>query len=325
MTPPRDSLSLCLCTPALALRAAVFTLPWLLHLFAADALLSALLPVSAVFPNLAYNLSSRIAESVWRGIQLIFTRINGANIVVSREADRLPRGESAIVLSNHVDWTDFYLIQHLAIQCGMLGRCRYFAKRQLKWVPFLGWGLWAMGMPLVSRKWMTDRKEMDRVFYHITRQQWPVWLISFSEATRYSASKRKAAEDWCLNNNKALGAHLLYPRTKGFVATVQKLRKTPHVKAVYDFTIAYAQDDKLFQVPPSFWQSLSWPNLAQKWRLFVHVDRHELEQLPLDDEALATWLEARWVEKGERLERLRQLLLEHRGWDRDSGAVDKSI
>lgn len=97
MTAPADSLW----TAALGLRAAVFTLPWLVHLFAADALLSALLPVSAVFPNLAYNLSSRIAESVWRGIQLIFTRFNGANIVVSRETDRLPRGESAIVVSNH--------------------------------------------------------------------------------------------------------------------------------------------------------------------------------------------------------------------------------
>ena len=157
----------------LAVRCAAFTLPWLVYLFIADFLLSALLPLSAVAPDLAYDLSSNIAESVWHGIQLIFTRINRAKIVVSG-SDALPAGESAIVVSNHVEWCDFYLIQELAVRRGMLGRCRYFAKQQLKWVPFLGWGLWAMGMPLVSRKWTQDQREMDRVFNGILQRRWPV-------------------------------------------------------------------------------------------------------------------------------------------------------
>lgn len=156
----------------LALRCALFLIPWLAHLFVADILLSALLPVSAVLPTLAYQLSSIIAELVWRGIQTIFTRINGARIVVT--GDELPSGESAIVVSNHVEWTDFYMIQELAIRAGMLGKCRWFAKQQLKWVPFLGWGLWAMGMPLVSRKWVDDQREMDRVFHGAVDRKWPI-------------------------------------------------------------------------------------------------------------------------------------------------------
>lgn len=47
-------------------------------------------------------------------------------------------GESAIVVVNHVVWTDFYLIQELAQRAGMLGQCRWFAEKQLRWVPFLG-------------------------------------------------------------------------------------------------------------------------------------------------------------------------------------------
>lgn len=155
------------------LRCALFLLPWLLHLFLADLALSALLPLSAVFPTTCYALSSHIAASVWHGVQAIFTRINGADITVSG-ADGLPPGESAIVVSNHVQWTDFYMIQELAIRCGMLARCRWFAKQQLKWVPFLGWGLWAMGMPLVSRKWTTDQREMNRVFKGVLQRQWPM-------------------------------------------------------------------------------------------------------------------------------------------------------
>lgn len=155
-----------------SLRCAAFFVPWLAHLLLADVALSLLLPVSAVAPSLAYNLSSAIAEPVWRGIQSIFTRINHADIIVSG-AEQLPRGESAIVVANHVEWTDFYMIQEVALRCGMLGRCRWFAKQQLKWVPFLGWGLWAMGMPLVSRKWMQDQREMDRVFAGVLQRQWP--------------------------------------------------------------------------------------------------------------------------------------------------------
>lgn len=165
------------CSPAwralLGFRCALFMIPWLMHLLLADLALSALLPLSAVFPNACYNTSSRIAESVWRNIQAIFIVINGATITMSG-AEKLPIGESAIVVSNHVEWTDFYMIQEVATNCGMLSRCRWFAKQQLKWVPFLGWGLWAMGMPLVSRRWMTDQREIDRVFKGVLQRRWPM-------------------------------------------------------------------------------------------------------------------------------------------------------
>ena len=153
-------------------RCSLFTLPWLLHLTIADVALSALLPLSVIFPTVSYNVSSYIAASVWRGVQLIFTHVNQAKITVS--GDKLPQDESAIVISNHVQWTDFYMIQELAIQSGMLGRCRWFAKKPLKWVPLLGWGLWALGMPLVSRNWTTDQNEMDRVFRGVLERRWPM-------------------------------------------------------------------------------------------------------------------------------------------------------
>ena len=78
-------------------------------------------------------------------------------------------GESAIVVANHVAWTDLYLVQDVAQRAGMLGQCRWFARMQLRWVPFLGWGLWAMGMPLVGRNWTRDRKELEDVFRESNR------------------------------------------------------------------------------------------------------------------------------------------------------------
>jgi 1-acyl-sn-glycerol-3-phosphate acyltransferase len=153
-------------------RAAIHVLIFVAHLSIANTLLTLLLVYSFIFPTLTYNLASLIAASVWTHIQHIFTRSNGARILVT--GDPLPQNESAIVLSNHVEWSDFYMIQELALRANMLGRCRWFAKKELKWVPFLGWGLWAMGMPLVSRKWMQDKRELRRVFDGVARRKWPI-------------------------------------------------------------------------------------------------------------------------------------------------------
>lgn len=333
---------------------------WLLHLLLANTLLSLLLPLSLLLsPTTTYNASSLIASTVWAHIQHLFTSANGARILVL--GDALPPGESAIVVSNHVEWTDFYLVQALAQRAGMLGRCRWFAKRELRWVPFLGWGLWAMGMPLVSRRWAEDEREMERVFEGVVGEGWPmcmycfsvslslfllsfiipkipsgsfkilspkeppsntcispVGLISFSESTRLTPSKRLAAATHAKKTNKTLPPHLLLPRTKGFAASVQHLRAAPHVRAIYDLTLAYAdtaQEPFAFQSPPTFTQSVLQGDIGRRWKMAVHVRRFVLEDLPETEEGLRAWLEERWVEKGEVLEGLKRRLEGGGGWE----------
>jgi hypothetical protein len=128
-------------------------------------------------------------------------------------------------------------------------------------------------------------------------------LISFSEATRYTPKKAEQAKTWCKENGRPIPKHLLYPRTKGFVTTVQHLRNAKHVKAVYDITIAYEHDHK-FLTAPTIWESLSFDALSGKrgYRFHVDVKRIPIQDLPETDAELAKWLETRWVEKGEFLE-----------------------
>ncbi|KAI1142686.1 1-acyl-sn-glycerol-3-phosphate acyltransferase [Hypoxylon sp. FL0543] len=286
------------------LRGVILLAPWVLYLAVCDLALSFLLVVKIFAPDLVYYASSSIAYSVWKWIQFIFEDINGARITFS--GDRLPMKESAVVISNHVTWADFYMIQACALRAGMLGQCRWFAKIQLRWVPFLGWGLWAMGMPMVSRNWMRDKHELQRVFSGIIDRRWPTWLISFSEATRFTPKKYEESRIWCQQNGRPQPLHLLYPRTKGFVTTVKHLRKAPHIKAVYDFTIAYQRNDR-FHVAPNMWETLKLPDLSgsQGYRFHIHARRYPLEDLPHTDEELAKWLEQRWIEKGEWLEAMK--------------------
>lgn len=112
---------------------------------------------------------------------------------------------------------------------------------------------------------------------------------------------------WCKKTDRPQPMHLLYPRTKGFVATVQHLRKTPHVKAVYDLTISYEHAGR-FQQAPSMWDTLSVPGLSDRlgFKFHVHARRFPIEALPGDDAELGKWLEQRWVEKGLFLEAHRE-------------------
>ncbi|KAB2577780.1 Phospholipid/glycerol acyltransferase [Lasiodiplodia theobromae] len=329
--------------PVRALRGVAVLSPWLAHLLAVDLLLSLMLPLKPLAPTVVYNVSSILANSVWSWIQRIFTRLNRADIVLSTNCPAgLPRGESAVVIANHVAWSDFYMIQEAARHAGMLGRCRWFAKRSLRWVPFLGWGLWAMGMPLVSRSWATDRAELERVFRGIVSNRWPVWLISYSEGTRFTPARHAAAVSYRAAGNKPPppSPYLLVPRPRGFAATVTALRRgsvessgiaaNSHVRAVLDVTIAYAHGSKFMQAPP-FWETIANGNLSRGpsgYRFYAHVNRWDMDQLPEGEEALAEWLEERWKDKGKRLEELKTMLDRGEEWVGDenvdaAAAVDR--
>ena len=141
-----------------------------------------------------------------------------------------------------------------------------------------------------------------------------VGLISYSEGRRYTPAERAAAVSWCEKHAKPLPKHLLYPRARGFTATVNALRRSDHVRAVYDFTLAYARGTSFMQAP-NFWQTIATPDLRKAgWRFYVGMDRFSIADLPTDDDALAHWLEQRWLEKGETLERLREEVMQGKDW-----------
>lgn len=65
---------------------------------------------------------------------------------------------------------------------------------------------------------------------------------------------------------------------------------------------------------PNIWETLSTPSMNESWRFHVDVQRYLLEDLPRTDQELAEWLERRWMEKGRRLESLRQDLVKGVAW-----------
>lgn len=115
----------------------------------------------------------------------------------------------------------------------MLGYCRYFAKFELIFtLPIFGFCMWLIDMVMVKREWLKDEETAKAAFASIRRHGCPVWLVSYVEGHRATSKRIADSHAFAKKLDKPQLKHVLLPRTKGFVATVQALRGS-QVKHVY--------------------------------------------------------------------------------------------
>jgi len=204
--------------------------------------------------------------------------------------DDVPDSENAIVIANHQQMADITFLLAYARSKQRLGDLKWFAKKPVKYVPGVGWGMWFLDCPFLERNWADDQGSIGRTFESLLRDKVPMWLVSFPEGTRLTPEKLEASQRFAGEQGMYVPRHTLVPRTKGFVASVKGLRS--HVRAIYDLTIAYPKG------VPTLWQYIQ--GFARK--AFFHVKRYPIESLPSDDSALSSWLLDRFREKDARLE-----------------------
>ena len=267
-------------------------------LFLASVLFNTLLLVNAVqmssmlvrpFSRPAFRRINRGCADFWWGLCVAGGRwAHGIEVVFT--GDDVPEAENAMVVSNHQAMPDITFLMFLAIAKGRLGDMKYFVKKQLAWAPGVGWGMLFLDCIFVARDWARDAGTIRQTFARINGGKVPIWLISFSEGTRMTPAKLAAAQDFARERGLREPRHVLVPRPKGFVASIEGLRG--HLDAVYDVTIGYVDS------VPSLWQYAR--GLAP--RAHLHVRRYPVEDLPVDAEALAQWLRDLFYEKDDLLE-----------------------
>ncbi|PWB79051.1 MAG: hypothetical protein C3F15_00395 [Holophagae bacterium] len=242
------------------------------------------------FSRRAFRRFNRWCANTWWGACVVASqRLNRTRVIVTGED--LPDGENALVLSNHQNMPDILALMTLARAKKRLGDLKFFVKHALKWVPGVGWGMQFIGCPFLRRDWTADRERIRRTFDTLVRERIPVWLVSFAEGTRSTPEKLQASAEWAVARGLESTRHVLIPRTKGFVATIEGLGE--YLDAVYDVTIGYEGG------VPTLWQYIT--GCVQ--RIHLHVRRVPIETLPRVEEELQAWLLARYREK--------DLLLEH--------------
>jgi len=236
------------------------------------------------FSRRAFRRLNRELADAWWGQCVTLSRwLNNARIIVT--GDPVPMRENAVVLANHQQMPDITFLMMFARSRDRLGDMKWFVKEQLKYVPGVGWGMVFLDCLFVRRDWADDEASIGQTFARIVRDRVPLWLILFAEGTRLSPQKLERSRVYAEQRGLQPTEHVLQPRTKGFVASVQGLRG--HVDAVYDITIGYEVG------VPTLWQFIK--GLSKVAHLHVH--RTPIAQMPPTDEELTRWLHERYQAK----------------------------
>ena len=154
-----------------------------------------LIPVHSVVVILDKILIS--IAGLWIGINSfnskLFCKINWD----IRGLEKLEKKEWYLILSNHQSWVDILALQTILNQ--KIPMLKFFLKKELIWVPFLGLAWWALDFPFMKRyskkqlkenphlkgKDLESTKKAGEKFKHT-----PVSIINFVEGTRFTQQKK---------------------------------------------------------------------------------------------------------------------------------------
>lgn len=142
----------------------------------------------------------------------------------------------------------------------------------------------------ISRNWSTDKKLLEEAISRFSETQFPVQLLLFPEGTDLSPSNKEKGRRYAEENDLQKYEYVLHPRTKGFCACVEALRKEYHEPlTLVNITVGYVGP-----MPQNERDIASgvWPT-----EIHFLANQEPLDALPCDEEGLVEWLKKCWDEK----------------------------
>lgn len=199
----------------------------------------------------------------------------------------LDRNQWYLVIANHRSWVDILVLQK--IFNGKIPFLKFFLKRELFWVPFLGLAWWALDYPFLARSAMAS-KDLEVIQKAAEKFRiLPVSVMNFVEGTRFTPEKHE--------KQRSPYDHLLKPKPGGMTFLLSSMRE--EVRMVLDVTIAYPGGT------PTLWDFLC--GKAEEIRVRV-------KEIPVTDELVGdfgkdkafrrhftSWQKELWEEKDREL------------------------
>lgn len=157
----------------------------------------------------------------------------------------------------------------------------------------VGWAMQILLYLFLSRNWAADEGYLRHLLCYLVDCKYPLQLVIFPEGTDLSDSNKKKSHDFAAKNKLRKYEYVMHPRTKGFVACMETLRRGK-LKVVTDIDIAYKGP-----MPQNERDVLggNWPT-----EIHFRVQNHLASSLPADSDQLEEWLKKAWQNKEERLE-----------------------
>ncbi len=217
----------------------VLTLMWINTLFWCTPLIimaffKLIIPIKALRISISKLLiffsESFISVNSW-----LLKHISRVNIDVS-EIEGLNHEFSYVLIANHQSYADILILQQIFNY--KIPFLKFFLKRQLIWVPFLGLAWWALDFPFMKRytkKYLRKHPEKAGEDFESTKKScekfkdFPVTIMNFAEGTRFTHAKHQ--------NQQSPFSHSLKPKAGGlgYVMTImgEKIHRLIDVSIFY--------------------------------------------------------------------------------------------
>ena len=204
--------------------------------------------------------------SSWIRVNVLIERlIHPVNIHLHSNDIELSEEQWYMVVANHQSWVDILILQRVLNK--KIPFLKFFLKKELIFVPFLGLAWWALDFPFMRRYSTAQLKKNPKLRgkdIEVTRKacakfkESPVSVMNFVEGTRFTAEKH--------NKQKSQFKHLLKPKAAGLAFALSALGE--HIHKVVDVAIYYPGQT------PSFWQYLC----GEVKDVHVHVRVSEIDE-----------------------------------------------
>lgn len=269
------------------------TIVWLIPIVIFS-LLKALLPFDLWRKFFSYLLD-RMASN-WVALNTVNQKLfNRTNYVVTG-LEKLEKKQWYLVISNHQTWVDIVVLQR--ILRGKVPFLKFFLKRELIYVPFLGIAWWALDFPFMKRysqSFIKKNPHLKGKDIETTQKACakfkhkPVSIMNFIEGTRFTKEKYQ--------KQKSPFKHLLKPKAGGIGFVLSTMGD--QLNKVLDITIYYPEKT------PTFIDFLC----GRVKEVRVHIDIKDIDQSLTGDYVndrahkihFQKWVNQLWLEKDEKL------------------------
>jgi len=216
-----------------------------------------------------------------------------------RGLEKLKKKDWYLVMSNHQSWVDILVLQKVLNR--KIPMLKFFLKKELIWVPFLGLAWWALDFPFMKRyskktlerkphlrgKDLESTKKACERFKHT-----PISIMNFVEGTRFTPGKNNA--------QKSGFSNLLTPKAGGVAFVIGSMGDYLH--KIIDVTIVYPG------TPPSFWDFIS----GRARKIIIDFEVLEMSQTLKGDyfndkehkAVFCEWLNQIWKKKDKKISQL---------------------
>ena len=205
-----------------------------------------------------------------------------------------------LVVSNHQSWVDILVMQHLLNR--RIPLLKFFIKRELIRVPFMGFAWWALDFPFLYRhssEYLKEHPEQKGKDFEATRRACekfatiPNSVMNFLEGTRFTKAKHA--------KQNSEYKFLLRPKSGGLALALNVLGEK--FNSMLDITIVYPDGI------PTFNEFLC----GKVKRITVRMRTIEIpkqllhgdyEDDPVFRDAMHKWIQQLWLEKDKQIQTL---------------------